>query len=89
MPGHHLLDSHYVELHASAKAEIPVVEVEPTVVAWPDGTGVVLSESGLCTEVAAEAVGDLFETSNELTWFEEGGVVYEVAPIQKLPGRTC
>ena len=64
-------------------------EIEPTVVAWPDGTGVVLSESGLCTEVAAEAVGDLFEASNELTWFEEGGVVYEVAPIQKLPGRTC
>jgi len=63
--------------------------IEPTVVPWPDGTGVVLSEAALCTEVVADAVGDLFETSNELTWFEEGGVVYEVAPIQKLPGRTC
>jgi hypothetical protein len=73
----------------SAPGSVSEGDIEPTVVPWPDATGVVLADAGQCTEAGANAVGDLFETSNELTLFEEDGVVYEVAPIQKLPGRSC
>lgn len=63
---------------------------EPTVVAWPDGTGVVLAESPQCATVAAVAVDDLLISANQLTFFEEGGTAYQLYAVAVLPGdATC
>ena len=65
-------------------------EPEPTIVAWPVGTGVVLAESLECATVAAVAVDDLLTSANQLTFFEEGGVAYQLAAVGVLPGdATC
>lgn len=71
--------------------ELGAVTDDPdvAVVEWPADTGVVLADVDGCIEAPASAVGDLFADATELTLFEEGGVVYRVAPIQRLPGRTC
>jgi hypothetical protein len=63
----------------------------PTLQPWPAGTGVVLAEAANCVTVQATAVGDLFTTANQLTFFTEADatgaeVVYQVAAIAVLPG---
>ncbi len=64
-------------------------EVEPTVEPWPADAPVRLADVGECAEVAAEAVGALFADANQLTFFEDGGVTYQVLAVQQYPGRTC
>ncbi|MFN3254870.1 MAG: hypothetical protein ACE37B_04185 [Ilumatobacter sp.] len=64
-------------------------EVEPTVVEWPADTGVSLSDVNECVEIDRVAVGDLFETSTELTFFAEGDATYQVVPRPAFPGRSC
>ena len=69
---------------------------DPTVVPWPKGTGVVLAEvaypnavGSVCATVSAEAVGDLFTSANQLTFFEEDGVTYQMSVTPVLPGDVA
>ncbi|MCE9621805.1 MAG: hypothetical protein K8R99_05615 [Actinomycetia bacterium] len=63
---------------------------EPTIVAWPDGTGVVLADALQCATVDAAVVDELFAGATQLTFFEEGDVVYQLFAIGVLPGdATC
>jgi hypothetical protein len=63
---------------------------QPTVVPWPASTGVALADAagdlGTCATVDADAVGDLFSSANQLTLFQDAGVVYQLAVIAVLPG---
>jgi hypothetical protein len=84
------------EPDAYVMAVVPAAELggEPAgpdteVVPWPADTGIVLADIDGCTEAPADTVGELFDDATELTFFDEAGVVYRVAPVQKLPGRTC
>jgi hypothetical protein len=58
----------------------------PTVVPWPADTGVVLADSTENGNVRADKVAALFESATQLTFFEENGVVYQLAVIASLPG---
>lgn len=58
----------------------------PTVVDWPASTGVVLADSSTCATAPDSAVGDLFRSASELTFFREGEVVYQLWVVQVLPG---
>lgn len=58
----------------------------PTVVDWPTATGVVLADSAECARVSDEVAGDLFRGANELTFFREGEIVYQLWVVQVLPG---
>ena len=63
-------------------------EVEPTVVEWPvDGVDVVAASD--CLEIAADQVDDLFVDANQLTFFEQDGVTYQLAVKPMLPGDSC
>ncbi len=68
-------------------------EPAPTVVPWPAGTGVelkaVTAELGRCATVDAAAVGDLFSSANQLTFFEEAGVAYQLSVVAVLPGDAA
>ena len=68
-------------------------EPVPTVVPWPAGTGVelkkVTAELGTCATVDAAAVGDLFSSANQLTFFEEAGVAYQLSVVAVLPGDAA
>lgn len=70
-----------------------VPDLEPTIVPWPGSTGVVLSEIAsrgmsepTCALVAAADAGDLFTSANQLTFFEEAGVTYQLSVTPVLPG---
>lgn len=62
-------------------------EPEPTVLPWPGSTGLHPGGMEQCTVVDADAVGSLFLDANELTFFDDGGVVYRLAVVEQLPGE--
>lgn len=64
-------------------------EVEPTVQPWPADAPVRLADVGDCSEIPAEPLQALFADANQLTFFDDGGVSYQVLAVQQYPGRAC
>jgi hypothetical protein len=60
-------------------------EPKPTIVAWPQDTGVALAGASECATLTAAVVGDLFTSANQATLFEESAVVYQLAVVVQLP----
>lgn len=63
-------------------------EIEPTIVPWPTDVDADLS-SEECFVVTADAIGETFAAANQLTFFEQDGVVHELAVKPQLPGSGC
>jgi hypothetical protein len=63
--------------------------IEPTVVDWPADASVRLADASSCTVVPADEVEDVFASANQLTFFDDGGVIYQVLVRPVLPGRAC
>lgn len=64
-------------------------DVPSTVTPWPADAGVRLADTDECTVVDNPAVGEVFVTADELTYFTEDGSTYEVLARPVLPGSTC
>ncbi|MEM9514432.1 MAG: hypothetical protein AAGA42_06200 [Actinomycetota bacterium] len=62
---------------------------DPTIVEWPADASVRLAEASECAEISADEVGELFAQADQLTFFDDGGVAYEVIPKPVLPGVAC
>lgn len=62
-------------------------DIEPTVVDWPNG--VALADASECAESDDDAIGEAFSTANQLTFFADEGVTYQVTARPVYPGRTC
>ena len=77
-------------IRATAVDDTSGYDVEPTFVEWPADTGVALADAADCAEVPAAAVQALFEQANQLTFFTDEGIDYQLAVKASLPGaRTC
>ncbi len=63
--------------------------IEPTVEEWPSDVSVRLADAAECTVVPAAEVGDLLESANQLTFFTDAGVTYQVFARPALPGSIC
>ncbi len=63
--------------------------IEPTVVDWPADVSVRLADASTCTIVPAAEVGETLAAANQLTFFEDGGVTYQVLAKPILPGTDC
>ena len=63
--------------------------IEPTVVGWPDDAGVALADAATCTEISSSGVIEAFTGANQLTFFDDDGVVYQVLVRPVLPGNGC
>ncbi len=63
--------------------------IEPTVVDWPADVSVRLADASECTVVPAAEVGETLAAANQLTFFDDGGVTYQVLARPVLPGSTC
>ena len=62
----------------------------PTIVQWPADIGIALDDSLQCATVDAGAVDELFAEANQLTFFEEANVTYQLFVVGVLPGdATC
>lgn len=64
-------------------------EIEPTVMNWPADVSVALVDATECAEVPADEVAELFTNANQLTFFDEGGVTYQLGVKPELPGTGC
>ena len=62
------------------------VDPAPTIVEWPADLGVVLAESLQCATLAGAAAEPLFANATQLTFFQEGDDVYQLAIAGVLPG---
>lgn len=63
--------------------------IEPTVVEWPAEVSVRLADVRECTVVLAPEVGQVLAAANQLTFFDDSGVIYEVLARPGLPGEPC
>jgi hypothetical protein len=63
--------------------------IEPTVEDWPQDASVRLADASSCTTVPAAEVGAALGAANQLTFFTDAGVVYQVSARPVLPGSTC
>ena len=64
-------------------------DIEPTVVDWPADASVRLVDASECAAIPAAEVGDLFASANQLTYFAEAGITYQVTVKPQLPGDAC
>jgi hypothetical protein len=63
--------------------------IEPTVVEWPTDSSVRLADASSCTVVPATEIGETLAAANQLTFFSDDGVTYQVLARPVLPGTTC
>jgi hypothetical protein len=63
--------------------------IEPRIVEWPSGIGVRLADAATCTVVPAAEVGETIAAADQLTFFTDAGVTYQVLARTVLPGRSC
>jgi hypothetical protein len=64
-------------------------EVPATIVDWPADASVRLADAAECAELPTADGAPLFADANQLTFFAEGGVTYQVAATPAVPGRSC
>ena len=64
-------------------------ETEPTLVDWPAESSFSLAGASDCAEVPAGSVHDLFADADQLTFFVQDGVTYQVTVKPQLPGDAC
>jgi hypothetical protein len=63
--------------------------IEPTVVEWPADVSVPLADASACTVVPATEIGETLAAANQLTFFSDDGITYQVLARPVLPGSTC
>ncbi len=63
--------------------------IEPTVVEWPADVTVRLADAATCTFVSASEVGETLAAANQLTFFTDADVTYQVLAKPILPGTAC
>ena len=63
--------------------------IEPTVVDWPADASVRLADASTCSVVSASEVGDALLAANQLTFFADADVTYQVLAKPILPGTAC
>jgi len=64
-------------------------DIEPTVVDWPAAASVRLADASECAAAPAAEVGELFAGANQLTFFAEDGITYQITVKPQLPGDAC
>jgi hypothetical protein len=64
-------------------------DIEPTIVDWPADASVRLADAGECAAIPAAEVGALFADANQLTFFAEDGITYQLTVKPQLPGDAC
>lgn len=75
-------------VRAFAVDDLTGFELEPTVIEWPVDQ-VELAAAGGCVIIDAAEVGELFAAADQLTFFEQGDVTYQLAAVPVFPGSGC
>jgi hypothetical protein len=76
-------------IRATPVDDLSGYEVEPTVTDWPDDVSLELAGATECGEVPAAEVTELFADANQLTFFVDDDVTYQLSVKPELPGAGC
>jgi hypothetical protein len=63
--------------------------IEPTVIEWPTDVSVRLADASSCVTLPAAEIGELLAAANQLTFFTDADVTYQVVARPVPPGSTC
>jgi hypothetical protein len=63
--------------------------IEPIVVEWPTDASVRLADASSCTTMPASEIGETLAAANQLTFFSDAGLTYQLLARPVLPGSTC
>jgi hypothetical protein len=63
--------------------------IEPRVMEWPEEITTRLADATSCTVVPTAEVGATLLAADQLTFFTDDGVTYQVLARPVLPGRSC
>jgi hypothetical protein len=69
--------------------DLDQTDVEPTLVEWPAESSLSLAGAADCVAVPAGSVGELFANANQLTYFVQDDVTYQLTVKPQLPGDAC
>ena len=56
---------------------------------WPADASLRLADAGECATIPTGEVGDLFAGANQLTFFADDGITYQLTVKPQLPGDSC
>lgn len=76
-------------VRATPVDDLSAYEVEPTVLDWPADVTLALADAGDCAEVPAAEVAEMFADANQLTFYVDGDVTYQISVKPELPGSGC
>jgi hypothetical protein len=68
------------------EADLAGMDPAPTIVDWPESTGLDLSAAAECARVSAAAAGTVFADATTATFFRQGEALYSLAVAGVLPG---
>lgn len=88
MDGEAFVPEHYL-VRATPVDDTSGFEIEPTIVEWPAESSLLLADAADCIEVPAGSVQDLFAEANQLTFFTQDDVTYQLSVRPQLPGDGC
>ncbi|HWL44808.1 MAG TPA: hypothetical protein VNQ73_17835 [Ilumatobacter sp.] len=76
-------------LRATPVTDLDGYEIDPTVVDWPAESSLLLADAADCVEVPAGSVHELLADANQLTFFVQDDVTYQMTAKPQLPGASC
>lgn len=76
-------------LRATPIADLSGYDVEPTIVEWPVESSLALPGAADCAEVPVASVQELLADANQLTFFTQDDVTYQLTVKPQLPGSSC
>ena len=88
MDGAAFQPEHYL-VRATPVDDTSGFDVEPTIVEWPAESALLLADAGDCVAVPADSVDELFAEANQLTFFTQDDVTYQLSVRPQLPGDGC
>jgi hypothetical protein len=72
------------------EADLTGIEPAPTIVDWPETTGLDLAAAATCARLTADAAGSVLADADSNTYFRQGDALYRVVAAVALPGdQTC
>ncbi len=64
-------------------------DIAPTIVDWPADAPVRLADAGECATVPAGSFAEMFASANQLIWFADAGITYQLTVKPQLPGTPA
>jgi hypothetical protein len=70
------------------EADLAGIDPAPSIVDWPESTGLDLATAAECARLTADAAGSVFADADSNTYFRQADVLYRISVAGVLPGNA-